>query len=77
MLQCNREVSHTSELRTATHVHGSIHDIANDDGLVFDYGVEIKEGAPQYILDKLARLPRYGNLISVGLGWCAGAPDQE
>ncbi|WP_338695274.1 hypothetical protein V5279_03935 [Bradyrhizobium sp. 26S5] len=45
----------------------SIHDIANDDGLVFDYGVEIKEGAPQYILDKLARLPRYGNLISVGL----------
>ncbi|MCP3402847.1 MULTISPECIES: hypothetical protein [unclassified Bradyrhizobium] len=27
-----------------------IHEIANDDGLVYGYGVEIKQGAPQHIL---------------------------
>ncbi|MDA9473882.1 hypothetical protein XI03_05000 [Bradyrhizobium sp. CCBAU 65884] len=45
----------------------AIHEIANDDGLVYAYGVEIKEGAPQYILDKLAPLPRRGNLVLIHL----------
>ncbi|UFW92136.1 hypothetical protein BjapCC829_48760 (plasmid) [Bradyrhizobium barranii] len=45
----------------------TIHEIANDDGLVYGYGVEIKEGAPQYILDKLVRLPRRGNLVLIHL----------
>ncbi|WP_027556336.1 hypothetical protein [Bradyrhizobium sp. Cp5.3] len=54
-----------------------IHEIANDDGLVYGYGVEIKEGAPQHILDKLARLPRRGNLVLIHLRGYAYDPDQE
>ncbi|KYK50353.1 hypothetical protein [Bradyrhizobium liaoningense] len=48
-------------------VEYTIHEIANDDGFVYAYGVEIKEGAPQYILDKLAPLPRRGNLVLIHL----------
>ncbi|MCA1458928.1 hypothetical protein I6F35_38390 [Bradyrhizobium sp. BRP22] len=55
----------------------TIHEIANDDGLVYGYGVEIKEGAPQYILDKLARLPRRGNLVLIQLGGYAYDADHE
>ncbi|QHO77823.1 hypothetical protein ACH79_39700 [Bradyrhizobium sp. CCBAU 051011] len=55
----------------------AIHEIANDDGLVYGYGVEIKEGAPQYILDKLARLPRRGHLVLIHLHGYACDADQE
>ncbi len=43
----------------------TIHEIANEDGLVYGYGVEIKEGAPQNILDKLAWLPRRDGLVPI------------
>ncbi|MEY9181842.1 MULTISPECIES: hypothetical protein [Bradyrhizobium] len=54
----------------------TINEIANDDGLVYAYGVEIKEGAPQYILDKLAPLPRRGNLVVVR-GYAHDADQEE
>ncbi|TWA90211.1 hypothetical protein [Bradyrhizobium stylosanthis] len=54
-----------------------IHEIANDDGLVYGYGVEIKEGAPSYILDKLAELPKRGNLVLIDLREYAHDADQE
>ncbi|UPT87090.1 hypothetical protein HAP41_0000043980 [Bradyrhizobium barranii subsp. apii] len=54
-----------------------IHEIANDDGLVYGYGVEVKEGAPQHVLDKLARLPRRGNLVLIHLHGYAYDADQE
>ncbi|WP_035677029.1 hypothetical protein, partial [Bradyrhizobium liaoningense] len=46
-------------------------------GLVYGYGVEIKEGAPQYILDKLAGLPKRGDLVLIDLGGFANDADQE
>ncbi|WP_157083469.1 hypothetical protein [Bradyrhizobium manausense] len=55
----------------------TIHEIANDDGLVYGYGVEIKEGAPQHILDKLAPLPRRGNLVLIHVQGYADDADQE
>ncbi|PPQ15398.1 hypothetical protein CV770_31660 [Bradyrhizobium sp. AC87j1] len=55
----------------------AIHEIANDDGLVYAYGVEVKKGAPQYILDKLAPLPRRGNLVLIHLPGYAYDADQE
>ncbi|MDD1523651.1 hypothetical protein DAA51_39080 [Bradyrhizobium sp. WBAH10] len=55
----------------------TINEIANDDGLVYAYGVEIKEGAPQYILDKLAPLPWRGNLAVIHVRGYAHDADQE
>ncbi|MEY9748866.1 hypothetical protein ABIF65_008240 [Bradyrhizobium japonicum] len=55
----------------------TINEIANDDGLVYAYGVEIKEGAPQHILDRLAGLPRRGNLVLIHLAGDAHDADQE